>query len=95
LPDATLGRWNALLDELERELADAGARDGAPWHPPAGLGPIPAGLVQRAQELVSAQQRAIAALEEERDSTRRHLTALRALPQQRNQTGPLYLDVSG
>jgi len=95
LPDATLERWSALLDELERDVANAGAREGTPWRPPTNLGPLPAELVERARELAAAQQDALVALHEEQHSTRRHLTALRALPQQRNETGPLYLDTSG
>jgi hypothetical protein len=95
LPDATLERWSALLDELERDLGNAGAREGTPWRPPADLGPLPVELLGRAQELAAAQHHAIAALEEEQSTTRRHLAALRALPQHRNETGPLYLDASG
>ena len=95
MPDAALERWNALLDELAREITNAGAHEGGPWRPPADLGPLPAELIERAQELAVAQQNAIAALEHEQTSTRRHLTALRAQPQQRNETGPVYLDASG
>ena len=84
-----------MLDELERDVANAGAREGAPWRAPTDLGPLPAELVSRAQELASAQQAALATVQEQRDSTRRHLAALRALPQHRSQTGPVYLDTSG
>jgi hypothetical protein len=94
LPDATVERWTALLDELERDVLSATGAD-AEWRPPTGLGPIPAELVGRARKLATAQQEVMAALEEEKDSTRRHLAALRALPQQRNETAPLYLDASG
>ena len=95
MPDATLERWTALLDELERDVRNAGARDGAPWHPPAGLGPLPVELISRARELAAAQEQAMTKLHEEQNSTRRHLGALRALPQHRDETGPLYLDASG
>jgi hypothetical protein len=95
LPDLLIERWTSLLEELERDLANGGAREGTPWRPPADLGPIPAELLERARKLATAQQHAMAALEEEKDSTRRHLGALRALPQQRGETGPLYLDASG
>lgn len=90
-----LERWTALLDELEREVADPDAGGDTPWRPPAGLGPLPAGLLERAQNLVTAQQHARAALEEEQHATRRHLAALRALPQHRDETRPVYLDASG
>jgi hypothetical protein len=95
LPDTTLERWSALLDELERDLADAGVREGTPWRPPAGLGPIPEQLIERAQVLAAAQRDEITELEDEQRSIRRHLAALRTLPQHRNETGPLYLDASG
>jgi hypothetical protein len=92
---STAERWSALLDELERDTVNAGAREGLPWRPPADLGPLPLELLGRAQELAAAQQHAMAALEEEKTSTRRHLTALRSLPQHRDETGPVYLDASG
>jgi hypothetical protein len=88
-------RWSALLDELERDTVNAGAREGTPWRPPTDLGPLPAELLARAQELAAAQTHALAALEEEKTSTGRHLAALRSLPQHRNETGPVYLDASG
>jgi hypothetical protein len=95
LPDATLERWSALLDELERDVESDGARGGTPWRPPTGLGPIPAQLIERAQAIAAAQQDTITELEDEQRSIRRHLTAMRNLPQHRNETGPLYLDASG
>jgi hypothetical protein len=95
LPDAALERWTALLEELEHDLGDPDAGAGSPWRPPADLGPIPVEMLGRARKLAAAQQDTMAALEEEKDSTRRHLTALRALPQQRNETAPRYLDAAG
>ena len=95
MPDATLERWTALLEELERDLLHADADGVTPWRAPTDLGPLPDELLGRARKLLTAQQEVMAALEEEKDSTRRHLSALRALPQQRNETAPLYLDASG
>ena len=95
MPDATLERWTALLDELEQDLGRTGDPTADAWRPPTGLGPIPAELISRAQKLAAAQQDAMVAIREEQSSTRRHLAALRALPQHRNETGPLYLDASG
>jgi hypothetical protein len=96
LPDATIERWTALLDELERDAASTGGTDSGPeWRAPADLGPIPDGLRARAEALARAQAEAIAAVEAARHSTARHLSALRTVPQGRAETGPLYVDASG
>jgi hypothetical protein len=96
LPDATVVRWTALLDELEQELSDAAGDDPRPvWRPPADLGPLPDELRARAEALARAQADAIAVVAAAKRSAARHLTALRTVPQHRRTTGPLYLDASG
>jgi hypothetical protein len=94
LPD--LERWGALLDALDRSLAGDDAPDAPTvWRPPAGLGPLPRELRGRAEALLAAQVKSIAALEFEQNSTARHLAALRTVPSGRDDTRPIYLDTNG
>ncbi len=96
LPDPTVERWTALLEELEHDAEHAGDDAVVPaWRPPAELGPIPAELRPRVEALLRAQADAIVAVAAAQRSTVRHLAALRTVPQGRGETGPLYLDTSG
>ena len=96
MPDTTLERWTALLEDLEHDAAHAGDDADLPaWRPPADLGPIPVELRARAEALLRAQADAIATVVGAQRSTARHLAALRTVPQGRGETGPLYLDASG
>lgn len=80
---------------------DAGrpARAGLPpavvrWAPPAGLGPLPESLAERARALEEAQRALAARLGEARSSAADHLAAVRAIPARRADA-PVYLDVRG
>jgi hypothetical protein len=104
------GAWLAVLDELQRGLAMAAHPAGgwadlsqerastapvAPWSPPAGLGPLPADLADRAARLLSAQLDARSRLQEERGSVARHLSAVRSVDPARPARDSVYLDVLG
>jgi hypothetical protein len=59
--------WSAVLDELERSVAQAerslttgGTEPYADWQPPADLGPLPHELADRAAGLVERQRRTLA-----------------------------------
>lgn len=64
------------------------------WAPPAGLGPLPESLAERARVLEAAQQDLAARLAEARSTVATHLGALRAVPSARRDA-PVYLDVRG
>ncbi|WIB61831.1 hypothetical protein DEJ13_08370 [Curtobacterium sp. MCLR17_007] len=83
--------WEAVLTVLE--LA-AVADDPAPWHAPAGLGPVPRALVGRASRLLAAQRDRIQALELQRRATLDHLGALRQVDATREPQRSVYLDAS-
>lgn len=84
--------WADLLDRLEAELI--GDPTGAlPWNPPAGLGPLPAHLQNRARAVVRAQADRSRQLRTELDTVRGHLDALDRIPQQHPDA--VYLDVDG
>lgn len=71
---AALRNWAQVLDELERH-ADAPAL-AAGWEAPAGLGPLPDALAPRARQLVTAQQRAVRRLTDQRRRVAAHLDAV-------------------
>lgn len=84
--------WADLLDGLEAELM--GDPAGAlPWHPPAGLGPLPAHLEDRARTVVRAQADRSRQLRAELDTVRGHLDALDRIPQRHPDA--VYLDLDG
>lgn len=110
-PTAQAIAWAGVLDELEYRLGLAAAdaathsdRDtvaGAaidapgPWTPPTGIGPIPAELVARAQELLAGQRELGAELEAGKNEIARHLAAIRSVPAMRAPSASVYLDVTG
>lgn len=93
--------WLALLDELERSLGEAALGTsgvdlnpaGEGWSPPAGIGPLPADLVDRAQDILGGQRELISELEGERKVVGEKLAALRQVPSA--QVRAVYLDISG
>jgi len=101
--------WVAVLDELERTAAKAAhpssrGTSGEPgssgemlaaWSPPAGIGPLPAALADRATRLLGAQRDAGALLQEERARVARHLVTVRAVDPARPARESVYLDVLG
>jgi hypothetical protein len=65
-PGSWQGAWTAALDRLECDVASAEAllaeehllRElpiADPWHPPAGLGPLPVDLRPRADQVLARQ----------------------------------------
>jgi len=94
--------WVALLDELEGGAAAAADRAGEtgsdapaaqPWDPPAGIGPLPADLADRAARLLRAQLDAESLLQDERARVARHLAAVRSVDPARSPRDSVYLDV--
>ncbi|WP_154792089.1 hypothetical protein [Occultella kanbiaonis] len=99
--------WAEFLDTLEREArrttvptpstmttTTMPGPDGAAWVPPSGLGPLPAGLADRARMVLATQQEAAAALTGTMSAARRHRAALAAVPSA-DAGHPVYLDVTG
>ena len=65
------------------------------WTPPQGLGPIPAELAERVEDLLHNQQKLIGELETARNLTVKHLAAVRSVPPKRDARASVYLDVAG
>ncbi|MBZ2196851.1 hypothetical protein [Occultella gossypii] len=99
--------WAEFLDTLERDARHTAVpspstttattmppADGAAWVPPSGLGPMPAGLADRARAVLAAQQDAAAALRGSMSAARRHRAAIAAVPSA-DAGHPVYLDVTG
>ena len=92
--------WDAALRTLELDVIAAEAlltldhiadAPPDPWAPPAGLGPLPATLADRALALLDRQIEVGRRLAEAADLSRRHLRAvhtMRAAPP----SVPVYLD---
>ncbi len=87
--------WEAVLDQLETDLALAEAvladeaslaargavtETAAAWLPPSALGPLPQELAARAHDLAAAQVELAHRLERARRRAGRHLAALDAVP---------------
>lgn len=68
--------------------------DDAIWVPPAHLGALPREFEDRARHLLANQKRLIVALEQARNHTLKHLTAVRSVPSERTERASLYLDVA-
>lgn len=94
--------WLEVLAELEDAVVQAGRPDGfdgadadpTPWTPPAGIGPLPEDLAERARTLLASQESAMALLRSAQRTNRSHAGVLRALPH-RAGTSSVYLDVEG
>jgi hypothetical protein len=83
---------------LAPDARAAGGASHAPderWSPPAGIGPLPADLADRAARLLNAQLDAQTRLQEERGSVARHLSAVRSVDPARPARDSVYLDVLG
>ncbi|WP_431246098.1 hypothetical protein [Leifsonia xyli] len=95
LHEGVLG-WSDALDRMESELHGALAQvDPVPWRPPIGLGPIPPELQERAARLLEAQLHTARYLEDVRQTTARHLAAVRAVPRSEAGPHPVYFDLIG
>ena len=87
--------WAEALERMESELHGALAKvDPIPWRPPAGLGPIPEELQERAARLLEAQLHTIRYLEESRQAPARHLGQTRPVPEQ-SSPHPVFFDLLG
>lgn len=91
--------WDALLDDFETELREAGAllREGGReraqvWAPPVALPPLPARLVVRVRDLLKRQAEALERLEASRLIARRQLRFLQADPAKALAGGPRFVD---
>ena len=104
--DRTHAAWLAALDELEAvagrdpQLAADGAgvaRAGmlGTWTPPAGLGPLPAELADRAAAVAGVQRGALARLDAARKAVLAHLGAVRSVESSHEPERPVYLDATG
>jgi hypothetical protein len=97
--------WAAALDELEAlaltadTTGGAGLDDAAPrllaWTPPAGLGPLPVELADRAAAVAVAQRDALAQVDDARLVVLRHLEVVRTVEASRQPERPVYLDATG
>ncbi|GGC01570.1 hypothetical protein [Cellulomonas carbonis] len=92
--------WEDALAELELDVALAEqmltlghiAQDPpAPWAPPAGLGPLPTDLVDRARTVLDRQLDVARRLAEAADLSRRHTRAVQAM-RATAPSVPVYLD---
>lgn len=99
--------WETALDDLERSLDHAAAlvapgflleaSDRLPdvsWTPPAGLGPIPASLVERAGRVLDRQLETTQRVEEAVSTARAHLRAVGSM-RTNGTTTAVYLDAVG
>lgn len=94
-PDV-LGPWTAALERMENDLHGALAQEEpVPWRPPIALGPIPPELHDRATRLLEAQAHTIRYLEDVRQTTARHLAAVKAVPRTEQGPRPVYFDLLG
>ncbi|MET0724734.1 MAG: hypothetical protein ABWY36_00185 [Leifsonia sp.] len=108
-PDEALRLWTTVLDRLETEaleavsdpesddqvsLPPAPAHEPEAWTHGADLGVLPHELAARAAAVVALQREMLGLLALERQSVRRHLDAVRAVP---DSGAPIsvYLDVEG
>lgn len=98
--------WSEALDELElhADLAERllahhhlprPERDRlAAWHPPAGLGPLPAPLLERARALLARQSELARRAADAALLSRRHLAAVDGMIA-RPEADPVFVDVAG
>ncbi|MFF1876467.1 hypothetical protein [Leifsonia sp. NPDC058230] len=88
--------WHDALGRVELDLQRAVAQiDPVPWRPPIALGPIPPELVERAARLLEAQLHTIRYLEDVRQTTAKHLAAVRSVPPAEPGAHPVYFDLIG
>lgn len=87
--------WDTLLDDFEAEIdhimteADLPA---PPWSPPAGLGPLPLDLEERARQILRAQHAAVRHAQDRLKSARKHRDALNSVPTAQKEA--IYLDTA-
>jgi hypothetical protein len=96
--------WAGALDEMEIAVREAQALltdahrpapvAGAAWTPPAGIGPLPASLEERARAVLERQLAVAEALAAAMVRSRRQLRALATLAPAPAHP-PVYVDVDG
>ncbi len=96
--------WVGFLDELEAELArlrDFAVHDAqllemtnTQWHPPVGMGEMPADLAPRAAAIVQEIEAIRPELHQRREETVRQLRAVESVPRDAGLTS-IYLDSVG
>jgi len=90
------GAWADALERMEGELHRALAQaEPVPWRPPIALGPIPPELHDRAARLLEAQLHTIRYLEDVRQTTAKHLAAVKSVPRTEQGPRPVYFDLLG
>ncbi|MFK3668728.1 hypothetical protein ACI2IX_01055 [Leifsonia aquatica] len=90
------GAWADALERMEAELHRALAQaEPVPWRPPIALGPIPPELHDRAARLLEAQLHTIRYLEDVRQTTAKHLAAVKSVPRTEQGPRPVYFDLLG
>ncbi|MPV38440.1 hypothetical protein [Georgenia subflava] len=95
-------RWVAALtalevdvDEAERSLTGDHVPAGRdPWTPPGGLGPLPAALRTRAEELLARQLEVARQVTEAASMGRRQARAVQAM-RANGPARPVYVDMAG
>ena len=105
-PPAWDNAWHTALDAMELDVAETEAvlarlhaeadhvpSPLAPWQPPAGLGPLPSTLADRARALLERQQRAAAELTRAMVGNRRQQRAA-AAADHRAAARPVYIDTA-
>lgn len=106
-PAPVRSAWETALDELDRSMDQAEAlvapgfllddSDELPdlsWTPPAGLGPIPASLADRAGTVLDRQLALVQRVEEAASTARAHLRAVGSM-RTNDTTTAVYLDAVG
>jgi hypothetical protein len=97
--------WSAALTDMELSVVQAevllhashaASLGGAPaaWHPPVGLGPLPASLVARAQALLGRQLDVARRTAEAANFSRRQAAAAQGM-RSRPPALPVYIDTDG
>lgn len=92
--------WEAALEALELDvtqveqtlaLKEIALEPPDPWRPPAGLGPLPAALADRAQALLERQVEAARRVAEAAALARRHARAAQGM-RSVGEPAPVYVD---
>ncbi|WP_426006118.1 hypothetical protein ACPFL9_04720 [Paenarthrobacter sp. NyZ202] len=88
--------WPGILDRLEADIALAVSGGfPPPWEPPVDAGPLPAGLLPRARQVLEAQADALDMVAAMKHDAGTHLAALAAVSPAPGSSRPLLLDVRG
>jgi hypothetical protein len=91
---AALGAYAARLDAVRDALAAGDPAAPAPFEHPAGLGPLPAGLVPQASALLARARDLARTVEQARDAVAARLAAPDLPGATRPATAPSRLDVA-